>query len=115
MPHLLELSEDRVANVRLAVARTLSTIGQQTDYFRYEENNPWLHKQAEVEMNLKNDPDVDVRSFFGGSEKRYNKMTELDVEQEEKMMEDEITDVGVSKCNKYFYAFEVVGGSNVSS
>ena len=98
LPQLLELSEDRVANVRLAVARTLSTMGKQTDFFRYEANNPWLQRQAEVEMNLKNDSDVDVRSFFGGSEKRYSKLSDMEVEQEEaeRMMEEEFTDVGVS-------------------
>merc|ERR1719373_429820 len=91
MPPLLRLAEDKVPNVRLAVARSLSLIDGETDY--YKSNQPTEDATEEekeekeaaqddngsdessssrrlrietVEMNLKNDSDADVRAFYGG-------------------------------------------------
>ncbi len=71
LPPLLELSEDKVANVRLAVARTLSSINAETDFFKNNESESAKLPIDTVEMNLKNDVDVDVRIFYGG-EKRLS-------------------------------------------
>lgn len=74
MPYLLELSDDRVPNVRLALSRTLSIIGKESP--EYLNPNPqflshWPEIQT-VEKNFKNDSDVDVRFFQGGAAKYYS-------------------------------------------
>merc|ERR1719229_709878 len=100
-PPLVRLAEDKVPNVRLAVARSLSLIDGETDY--YKTNQPEVTEATEatdekeekeaavgqddngsdesstsrrlrietVEMNLKSDSDADVRAFYGGSAKQY--------------------------------------------
>jgi serine/threonine-protein phosphatase 4 regulatory subunit 1 len=78
MPSLLELSEDRVANVRLAVARTLSRIDIETDFYKNNQVDDCRLRIETVEMNLKNDSDVDVRAFYGGSQKRYGNSGSLE-------------------------------------
>ena len=70
LPHLLDLSEDKVPNVRLAVARTLSSVNTSTDFLSSDEN-PYKERLQTMEKNLKNDIDVDVRCFYGGSAKIY--------------------------------------------
>ncbi|XP_059088658.1 serine/threonine-protein phosphatase 4 regulatory subunit 1-like isoform X1 [Tigriopus californicus] len=73
LPYLLDLSEDRVPNVRLAVSRTLSIISKESpDFLSIQTPNKfnWVKFQT-VEKNLKNDSDVDVRFFFGGAAKYY--------------------------------------------
>ena len=71
-PHLLEMSEDKVPNVRLAVARTLSRISAEGDpeglIYKTDDEGQRLRT---IEMNLKNDQDVDVRYFYGGTQKVY--------------------------------------------
>ena len=86
-------SSHQVPNVRLGVARTMSLIDAETDYYKSnqpsEEGEVMTQEQAEerddsgssisrrslrietVEMNLKNDSDADVRAFYGGSAKQY--------------------------------------------
>ena len=86
-------SPHQVPNVRLGVARTMSLIDAETDYYKSnqpsEEGEVMTQEQAEerddsgsslsrrslrietVEMNLKNDSDADVRAFYGGSAKQY--------------------------------------------
>jgi serine/threonine-protein phosphatase 4 regulatory subunit 1 len=62
LPNLLDLANDKVPNVRLAVARALHTINQTTYYTT--EANPHLEKLEEAIIGLKIDKDVDVRAFF---------------------------------------------------
>ena len=71
MPSLLELSGDKVPNVRLAVARTLSEANKLTVYFADDALNPHYERLKEVERTLKDDEDVDVREFYGGIGKVY--------------------------------------------
>ena len=70
---MLQLSEDRVANVRLATARTLSQLVSSAD------GSPLFQSERlrEVENNLRNDGDVDVRSWLGGSEERHSARSEV--------------------------------------
>lgn len=97
VPRLLDLSSDAVPNVRLAVARTLSSVNARTDFFRSEERNAHFERMVTVERNLKNDSDVDVRYLYGGEPKKMagggsganSGLRDTDDE------EDEFTDVGV--------------------
>lgn len=68
---LLVAAEDSVANVRLAAAKTLSTINKQTDFLLNDNINPHHERMLNTERNLKNDVDVDVREFYGGLAKVY--------------------------------------------
>jgi serine/threonine-protein phosphatase 4 regulatory subunit 1 len=62
LPHLLDLSEDKVPNVRLAVARALKPLSQAT-YFT-KEANPHQARMEKVTHILTEDQDPDVKSFF---------------------------------------------------
>jgi len=62
LPNLMELAEDRVPNVRLAVARALKQLKQAT-YFT-KEANPHSGKMEQVIHSLTDDKDPDVRAFF---------------------------------------------------
>jgi len=62
LPNLLDLSEDKVPNVRLAVARALKKLKQAT-YFT-KEANPHHAKMEHVIHSLAEDKDPDVRAFF---------------------------------------------------
>lgn len=109
LPCLLDMADDKVPNVRLAVARTLSTMVQSSEEFfkgpktsssstagggtsSGEEPEPEEEDEEEkgdkneelqfahahhdrlqtIEKNLKNDSDVDVRSFYGGVGKYFH-------------------------------------------
>ena len=82
LPKLIELSEDIVPNVRLAVARTLGAIGTKSDQFNSTDRTSDYEKLAEVEAKLKVDDDVDVRMFLGGAEKTYNSLHVLNNQQQ---------------------------------
>ena len=62
LPNLLELSKDKVANVRLAVARALKQI--RTVTFFNKEANTHHTAMTSVINTLKDDIDMDVRAFF---------------------------------------------------
>jgi len=61
LPHLVGLSTDKVPNVRLVVAQTL-TYAASLDYFT-EASNPHNEILMSTIETLRNDPDRDV-SFF---------------------------------------------------
>ncbi len=104
LPHLLDLAVDNVANVRLAVARTLSEATKtRSDFFRDEDANPHLERLVNIEADLKEDVDVDVRHFYGGKPKEFAPLpeetedefydqqatTEEEEEEEERELEEE--------------------------
>lgn len=62
LPNLMDLSEDKVPNVRLAVARTLKQLKQAT-YFN-KEANPHQERMESVIAALTEDSDPDVSAYF---------------------------------------------------
>lgn len=63
LPNLMDLAEDKVPNVRLAVARSLKQL-QQATYFT-KEANPHHARMERVIQDLTEDNDPDVKAFFG--------------------------------------------------
>jgi serine/threonine-protein phosphatase 4 regulatory subunit 1 len=65
LPSLLDLSYDKVPNVRLAVARVLNQIRQMTYFIK--EANPHHGRMEQVIEELSKDDDADVKAFFTNS------------------------------------------------
>uniref|UniRef100_A0A1B6DIY0 WW-binding domain-containing protein n=2 Tax=Clastoptera arizonana TaxID=38151 RepID=A0A1B6DIY0_9HEMI len=75
LPHLLDLSWDKVPNVRLAVARTLSSDIMHHHYF-CDSQNPHYEILLQTLRRLQSDTDRDVRYFANYSPTKQDEQTD---------------------------------------